>query len=65
MAIAKACTGGNTGGCADSTSGDFSNDWLQIEFNGSKTIDEIDLFTVQDDYTNPVEPRNARKLPRF
>jgi RHS repeat-associated protein len=31
-------------------------DWLQIDFNGSKTIDEIDVFTVQDNYANPSEP---------
>jgi RHS repeat-associated protein len=30
--------------------------WLQVDFNGSKTIDEIDLFAPQDNYTNPVEP---------
>ncbi|HEX8422145.1 MAG TPA: discoidin domain-containing protein, partial [Pyrinomonadaceae bacterium] len=34
-------------------------DWLQVEFNGAKTITEIDLVTMQDDYTNPVEPTEA------
>jgi RHS repeat-associated protein len=33
--------------------------WLQVDFNGSKTIDEIDLFAPQDDYTNPVEPTTS------
>ncbi|HKF94779.1 MAG TPA: hypothetical protein VKB96_09285, partial [Gammaproteobacteria bacterium] len=28
-------------------------DWLQIDFNGSKTIEEIDVFTVQDNWQNP------------
>src|SRR5437870_1607791 len=34
-------------------------DWLQVDFNGSKTIDEIDLFTTQDAYTNPSEPTES------
>jgi hypothetical protein len=31
-------------------------DWLQVDFSGSKTIDEIDVFTAQDNYQNPIEP---------
>jgi F5/8 type C domain-containing protein len=30
--------------------------WLEIAFSGSKKIDEIDVFTQQDNYTSPVEP---------
>lgn len=30
--------------------------WLQVDFNGSKTIDEIDVFSVQDNYSAPSEP---------
>jgi hypothetical protein len=30
--------------------------WVQVMFNGQKTITEIDVFTVQDAYTSPVEP---------
>jgi YD repeat-containing protein len=33
--------------------------WLQIDFNGSKTIDEIDVFTLQDAYSSPAEPTEA------
>jgi hypothetical protein len=29
---------------------------LQVDFNSSKTIDEIDVFTLQDNYTSPSEP---------
>jgi RHS repeat-associated protein len=45
---------GETGGWADSSSGTFANDsdWVQLEFNGIKTIDEIDVFTVRDDFSN-------------
>jgi YD repeat-containing protein len=31
-------------------------DWWQVDFNGSKSIDEIDVITLQDNYLNPVEP---------
>jgi RHS repeat-associated protein len=31
-------------------------DWIEVDFNGSKTINEIDVVTQQDDYQNPVEP---------
>src|SRR5437868_3874925 len=30
--------------------------WLQVAFNGSKTIDEIDVFSVQDNPSAPSEP---------
>lgn len=31
-------------------------DWLQVDFNGSKTIGEIDIITQQDNYNAPVDP---------
>ena len=31
-------------------------DWLQVDFDGKKTIDEIDLFTLQDNYASPLDP---------
>src|ERR1700752_1640876 len=34
-------------------------DWLQIDFNGSKTIDEVDVFTGQDNWQYPSEPTEA------
>jgi RHS repeat-associated protein len=33
--------------------------WLQIDFNGGKAIDEIDVFGPQDDYANPIEPTTS------
>jgi peptidyl-Asp metalloendopeptidase len=30
--------------------------WLQVDFNASRTIDEIDIYTGQDNYANPIEP---------
>ena len=31
-------------------------DWIEVDFNGSKTISEIDVITQQDNTQNPVEP---------
>ncbi|MGB9178630.1 MAG: Ig-like domain-containing protein [Pyrinomonadaceae bacterium] len=30
--------------------------WIEVDFSGNKTITEIDVFTVQDNYSNPSEP---------
>ena len=40
---------GAGGGWADGTYSAFP-DWLQVNFSGAKTIDEIDVFSVQDNY---------------
>jgi hypothetical protein len=34
-------------------------DWLQIDFNGSKTINEIDVYAVKDDFSNAVDPTES------
>jgi hypothetical protein len=46
------------GGWNDGTANSFP-DWLQIDFNGSKIIDEIDVFTIQDNAGSPSEPTEA------
>ncbi len=51
----KGLNWGNGGGWADGTANTYP-DWLQITFNGMKTIDEIDVFGVQDNYQSPSEP---------
>jgi hypothetical protein len=45
----------NGGGWNDGTSGSYP-DWVQIDFSGNKTIGEIDVFTLQDNNTNPSDP---------
>ena len=54
----KGLNWGNGGGWADASSGSFP-DWVQIDFNGSKTISEIDLFTLQNNYTYPADPTES------
>ena len=36
--------------------GPTNDDWLQVDFRGHKTIDEIDVFMIQDNYASPIEP---------
>ncbi|MEP6609799.1 MAG: Ig-like domain repeat protein, partial [Burkholderiaceae bacterium] len=33
--------------------------WVQIDFNGSKTIDRVVVYTLQDGYGSPVEPSDT------
>ncbi len=49
---------GAGGGWNDATPGAFP-DWIQVNFKGVKTIDHVVVYSVQDNYTNPVEPTDA------
>ena len=61
----RAGTGwGNGGGWADGTPGTFP-DWVQITFNGSKTIDRVVVYSVQDNYTQPVEPTDSTTFATY
>lgn len=51
-------------GWQDATTASYP-DWLQIDFDGSKTIDEIDLFTAQDTYWDPVEPTESMTFTSY
>jgi hypothetical protein len=39
--------------------------WLEVDFKGEKTITEISLFTVQDDYTSPAEPNPTMEFTKY
>ena len=54
-AIASGAGWGSGGGWNDVTGGTFP-DWVQIVFNGQKTIDHVVVVTLQDNYTSPVQP---------
>src|SRR5262249_5990572 len=43
------------GGWEYATAGSFP-DWLEVDFNGLKTIQQIVVVTVQDNYSAPIEP---------
>jgi hypothetical protein len=47
---------GSGGGWNDNT-WDTYPDWVQVDFaSGGKTVSEIDVFTLQDDFANAVDP---------
>jgi RHS repeat-associated protein len=39
--------------------------WLQVAFNGSKTISEIDVFSIQNNYTSPSEPTETMTFSSY
>ena len=43
------------GGWNDATASTYP-DQIQVNFDQTKSINEIDVFTIQDDYQNPVDP---------
>jgi len=55
---------GNGGGWNDATQ-DAWPDWLEVDFAGAKTIDEVDVFGVQDNYGSPVEPTAAMTFTQY
>jgi hypothetical protein len=46
---------GSGGGWEDMTHNAYP-DWVQIAFNGTKTIDRVVVYTLRDDVGNPAEP---------
>jgi hypothetical protein len=56
---------GSNGGWNSAAPGYLFPDWLQVDLGTLKTIAEIDVFTVQDNYTTPVEPTEATTFTQF
>jgi hypothetical protein len=54
----KGLNWGQSGGWADATANAYP-DWVQINFSGVKTIDRVVVYTLQDNYTNPIEPTDT------
>jgi hypothetical protein len=49
---------GNGGVWADATPWLFP-DWVEIDFNGAKTIDHVIVYSVQDNALSPVDPSDS------
>src|SRR5262249_7555747 len=49
----KGLNWGAGGGWTDGTP-NAAPDWLEVDFNGNKLIDEVDVFSLQDSYGAPV-----------
>jgi len=61
----RAGTGWNNGGgWADGTPGAFP-DWVQITFNGSKTLDRVVVYSLQDNFNQPVEPTDTTTFATY
>src|SRR6185436_4065049 len=52
------------GGWNDSTENSYP-DWLEVDFNGTKSIQEIDVFTLQDNFSAPIEPTPALTFSQY
>jgi PKD repeat protein len=46
---------GHGGGWSSASANSFP-DWVQINFSGQKTIDQVVVYTLQDNFANPVDP---------
>ncbi len=55
---------GGGGGWNDATGYSFP-DLLQITFDGTKSINEVDVFTIQDAYQNPSEPTETMTFTQY
>ncbi|HEX8919947.1 MAG TPA: LamG-like jellyroll fold domain-containing protein [Pyrinomonadaceae bacterium] len=55
----KGAVWGSGGGWNDATPNSWP-DWVEVDLPTTKSINEIDVFTIQDNYTNPVEPTETQ-----
>jgi hypothetical protein len=55
---------GNGGGWIDGTTSSFP-DWVQLVFNGPKTVDRVVVYSIQDNFANPVEPTDSQTFSLF
>ena len=60
----KGINWGSGSGWNDATVGVYP-DWLQIDFGGSKSLDEIDVFTLQDNFIDPIEPAESTTFSNY
>jgi subtilisin family serine protease len=60
----KGASWGNGGGWNDATPNAWP-DWLEVDFAGTKTINEVDVFSVQDNFTAPVDPTPTMTFTQY
>jgi hypothetical protein len=54
-----------TGGVWKDATPNVYPDWLQVNFNGSKTINRVVVYGSQDNYTAPIEPTDTMTLSLY
>lgn len=52
------------GGWRDGTNNAYP-DWVQVDFSGQKTIDQVNVFTVQDALSSPSEPTESMTFSQY
>jgi uncharacterized protein (TIGR03437 family) len=60
----KGLNWGNGGGWNDATE-NTQPDWLEVDFLGAQVINEVDVYTLQDDFANPIEPTDTLTFSQF
>jgi len=55
---------GAGGAWMDATANAFP-DWVEVAFNGSKSIDEVDIVSLQDGWANPIEPTSGQTFTAY
>ncbi len=55
---------GAGGGWADGTPGSWP-DWVQVDFGTTRTVAEIDVFSIQDNYQNPQDPNETMTFSQY
>lgn len=58
-------TGPTTGSAWSDATMDAFPDWLEVAFPAARTIDEVNVFSLQDDFNNPVEPTQTLTFTQF
>ena len=53
------------GGGWNDASPNMSGDWLQADFGAAKSVGEIDVYMVQDNYNSPAEPTEAMTFTQY
>jgi serine protease len=61
----RAGVGWGSGGGWNDATGNAYPDWVQINFNGQKTIDHVIVYTLQDNYANPVDPPDTLTFTQY
>ncbi|HEX8501144.1 MAG TPA: hypothetical protein VF659_11195, partial [Pyrinomonadaceae bacterium] len=52
------------GGWRDGTGNSFP-DWVEVAFAGARKVDEVNVFSVQDNYTSPAEPTAQTAFTKY
>ena len=55
---------GHGGGWADATPGDYP-DWVQVTYERAQKINEVDIFTLRDNYTDETEVTEGDKFSLY